>query len=143
MKLKLLLALMLGFFVAGCGQKEALPDALALVDVPAALRKAFANAEQNLQRRAEQIAMAIEENKLPAASIQLSTLAAAPNLKPEQLVVVNQATVAVNQQLQEWTQGPQTQSEVAGSAATPANAPTNPQQAAEAAAVLQYYQSTK
>ena len=125
-------------FFLGCSKSDPRPEPLALADVPAALREAFASAEENLKNMAESTAAAVTENKLPAASIQLHQLAGSPALQPEQRDVVARATITVNEQLQAMLPvAPEPGSEVQGAP------PSNPQEAAAAAAVLQHYQATK
>ena len=59
---------------AGCGSKPVQP--LALEEIPAALRKEFANAKTFVKKSAETIAQQVTKEEYAAASVQLQALSA-------------------------------------------------------------------
>lgn len=134
-----ILLICFALLLTGCGGNDTSPlEPIALADIPAALSAAFTNAEPALRQSAEEIAGSIHSGNFPAASIGLSRLFGNPGLDQPQQTLTLRAMTTVNQELQNMVNPANPDA-----SGTPASPPPNPQQAAEAAAALQYYQSTK
>lgn len=142
--LRLIGALFLAVAMIACGTKG--PPVLTLDQVPDALKTAFATAKTSLLKtNAESIAKLVAEKQYALASLQLQALTANTDLTDEQRNTVAGATVAVNAALQELaasaTAAPL--EETASPQAKPdAPQPSN-EDAAAAAAALQYHIRTK
>lgn len=138
------IAVALSIFVliaCGCGKKG--PPELTLEQVPDAIRTAFTGARQALGTNAEGIAKLISQNQFAAASLQLQALAANTDLTDEQRNVLASATIAVNGKLQELAAAVQPPPEIAGPVPSATRAPVAKEEAAAAAAVLEYHIRTK
>lgn len=143
MNIRILLGALAATVLIACSQKNPAPEALALEEVPEAIRGAFANAEESLKEQAEQTATSVSENKLAAASMQLKMLSSIRELDQKQREVVTRSMYAVNDQLQLLVESAQAQAASQTGAAPGAPPAPTSRETAEAAAVLQHYQATK
>ncbi|HEX7858868.1 MAG TPA: hypothetical protein VF773_00935 [Verrucomicrobiae bacterium] len=138
--LRIFSLVVLAAMLVGCAKKG--PTELTLEQVPEALRKAFASANNLLKTSADSVAKLVTEKQYAAASLQLQALAGNTDLTDEQRGVVSGATVAVNTALQEMAAAVQV--EAATSApGSPAPPQAAKEDAAAAAAVLEHYKRTK
>ncbi len=128
----------------GCGAKG--PPELTLEQVPDALKAAFASARPAVRTSAEGTGKLIAEKQYVPASLQLQSLMANPDLSDEQRSIVAGATVAVNRKLQELADSGSRDENVpqpAGSSPAQAPTPVAKEDAAAAAAALEYHIRTK
>ena len=135
------LIVLLALFV-GCAQKG--PPELTLEQVPEALRQAFATAKTSLLKTsAESTAKLVAEKQYAAASLQLQALSANTDLTDEQRRVIAGATIAVNAALQELAASVQPSEATPAVPGSAAPSPSEKEDAAAAAAVLEHYKRTK
>jgi len=127
----------------GCGSKNAGP--LTLEQIPAALRKAFQPAKEDLRTLSEGVAKQVEHKQFAPASVQLQMLMGKSDLNPEQKDVVVRSLGTVNASLQEQLDM-QEATVVPQAAPAPVNKPAEPAPStspAEAKEALHQYMRTK
>jgi len=85
--------------LAGC-EKNEIPKALTIAELPAALQKAFAKAPTERKELIDRSISALQEGQLPNAVMVMEGICAVPDLTEMQRAVASRALLTLNQELQ-------------------------------------------
>jgi hypothetical protein len=143
-------ALIAMLFFCGCGGGDKPFQPLGLSELPDALMTGFAKADPTARMHADFVASNVRSNQWAQASIGLNDLVSFPKLTKEERKLASRAQMTVNQQIrliadQAPQAGPEVKSQtVRTTTITGAAAPgSSPEEAAQAAQALRFYQQTK
>lgn len=142
-------ALLVAFCACGGGGDKPF-EPFALSELPAALETGFAKAEPMARMHADMVASNVRSNQWAQASLGLNDLVAFPKLTKEERMVASRAQMTVNQQMrlladQAVGAGVEVKSQTVRQTKITGEAPpgSSPEEAAQAAQVLRFYQQSK
>ena len=89
--------------LTACSPSQTAPTPLPLAEIPAELRKAFAQAKPDTKQRLDQMLSALDAKDYPAAYQGGESISAAPGITKAQMMVTARALLEVHRLLQEAT----------------------------------------